>query len=90
MEKHYKIRVHGRVQGVFFRASTQEKAHEVGVKGYVKNEPDGTVYIEAEGPPESLDRFVEWCHEGPPAAKVDKVDKEEAEEPGNFQRFEVR
>jgi len=90
MDKHYNIRVYGRVQGVFFRASTQEKAHELGVKGYVKNEPDGSVYIEAEGPAEALDAFLEWCHKGPAAARVDKVDDQETDNLENFQRFEVR
>ena len=89
MIKHYNIRVHGRVQGVFFRANTQEKAHELGVKGYARNEPDGTVYIEAEGPEEALNRFVDWCHEGPPSARVEKVEQEEGTL-NNFQRFEVR
>ncbi len=89
MEKHYEIRVHGRVQGVFFRASTQEKAHELGIKGFVRNEPDGSVYIEAEGEEEALNRFVDWCHYGPSAASVEKVESEEGSF-SNFQRFEVR
>lgn len=89
MIKHYNLQVHGRVQGVFFRASTQEKANEIGVYGFVKNEPDGTVYIEAEGEDDGLQRFIEWCNKGPMAARVEKVDQE-PDEVKNFQRFEVR
>jgi len=58
------------VQGVFFRASTREKAVELGIKGIVRNEPDGGVYIEAEGGEENLSRFIEWCRHGPAHAKV--------------------
>jgi acylphosphatase len=49
MKKHFNIRISGRVQGVFFRASTKAKAEELGISGFVQNEPDGSVYIEAEG-----------------------------------------
>lgn len=71
--KHVDIRVTGRVQGVFFRVSTQNKARELGVTGTVRNEPDGSVAIEAEAEAAVLDRFVEWCRKGPPNADVKRL-----------------
>jgi acylphosphatase len=74
MKKQFSIRVSGKVQGVFFRASTKETADKLGVKGFVRNEPDGNVYIEAEAEEETLKQFVEWCHLGPPRARVTMVE----------------
>ncbi len=74
--KRLKITVNGRVQGVFFRDSTRNKASELGICGVVRNQPDGAVYIEAEGDDEPLEQFVQWCREGPPWARVEKVDVE--------------
>jgi acylphosphatase len=76
--RHLNIRVAGRVQGVFFRACTRDKAEELGVRGFVRNEPDGSVYIEAEGTTEILDDFVSWCWQGSPAANVSGVTVTEA------------
>lgn len=67
------IIVKGKVQGVYFRASTVEIAVGLGIKGVVSNMPDGSVKITATGELEVLDRLVEWCHRGPSRAKVDKV-----------------
>ncbi|NIQ02016.1 MAG: acylphosphatase [Nitrospinaceae bacterium] len=66
--------VHGRVQGVFFRASTQKKAEELGLAGWVKNRPDGTVEIHAEGQQETLEKLIEWCRQGPALASVSSID----------------
>lgn len=74
MTQHYTIRVTGRVQGVFFRASTKEKADQLGVKGLVRNEPDGSVFIEAEAPVETLREFLNWCRQGPPRAVVNRCE----------------
>jgi acylphosphatase len=74
MIKHFSIRVSGKVQGVFFRASTEQKAREFSIKGFVKNEPDGSVFIEAEGEEENLKLFIEWCQQGPGSARVDRCD----------------
>ena len=71
--KHLSIRVTGRVQGVFFRVSTQRKALELGVNGTVRNEIDGSVAIEAEAEPPALDRFVAWCRKGPANADVKRL-----------------
>jgi acylphosphatase len=73
MKKHYKIRVHGKVQEVYYRASAVDKEHLYSVAGFTRNEVDGTVYIEAEGDEEALIKFVEWCRIGPPRAVVEKV-----------------
>lgn len=70
MKKHVNIKVSGEVQGVFFRASTKEIADALEITGLVRNEPDGSVYIEAEGEEEKLKRFDQWCRKGPPRAQV--------------------
>jgi acylphosphatase len=67
------IKVTGKVQGVFYRQSTLEKARELGIKGFVKNMPDGSVYIEAEGPEADVNALVEWCKRGPKHAVVTKI-----------------
>lgn len=71
--QHRTFLVHGHVQGVFFRQSAQQRARQLGVSGYTRNNPDGTVTIEAEGPAEALDALEAWCHHGPPAAHVTQV-----------------
>ena len=89
-KKRVAMRVHGKVQGVFFRASAQGKALELGLNGYVQNDPDGTVYLEAEGNPEALKQLEEWAHQGPDHARVEKVEVEEKEGLKGFDRFEQR
>lgn len=64
------IIIHGRVQGVFFRASAKEMALELCLKGWVRNMPDGTVEVHIEGSPDALNLFIEWCRKGPSMAKV--------------------
>jgi acylphosphatase len=71
------IKVYGKVQGVGFRFYTQKTARELGVSGYVKNERDGRVYIEAEAEKEIMDTFVEWLKKGPQWARVDEVNVQE-------------
>ena len=71
MEKiHKEIVVKGKVQGVFFRASTKSAAEELGIKGEVRNLPDGNVWIAAEGEENKMEAFIAWCRQGPPLAKV--------------------
>jgi acylphosphatase len=74
---HVSIRISGKVQGVYFRASTKATAEKFGIKGFVRNESDGSVYIVAEGEEESLKQFVAWCHHGPSHAEVSNVDLNE-------------
>jgi acylphosphatase len=87
--KNFKIRVSGRVQGVFFRASTKDIADQLGLVGFVENLPEGDVYIEAQGDELSLKKFVEWCHRGPSHAEVAHVDVEELDL-GDYKGFEVQ
>lgn len=68
-----KINVSGRVQGVSFRFATQQQAQRLGVDGYVQNLPDGSVEIHAQAPESALETFIAWCHQGPPAARVERV-----------------
>jgi acylphosphatase len=87
--KRVSILVKGKVQGVFYRASTVTKAKQLGVKGFVCNEPDGSVYIEAEGDEEKLNELIAWCRVGPPRARVDEVIVEGYNDLRNFSGFEV-
>jgi len=71
----YQIKVNGKVQGVWFRKYTQDKARSLNLKGYVKNLPDGKVYIEVESSkPEKLRQFTEWLPTGSPLSQVTKVE----------------
>lgn len=76
--KHYNIKVTGKVQGVWYRKSTQQKASSLNITGYVKNQPDGGVFIEAEGNEHQLQKLIEWCNSGPEYAIVTSVTFEEA------------
>ena len=90
MLKKLHIKVNGHVQGVFFRATTQEKALELDLKGWVKNTSDSGVEIEAEGEEEVLLKFLEWVKEGPDSAKVEGCDYEWGEASGGFEDFEIK
>lgn len=87
--KHLDIIVSGKVQGVFYRASAQTVAGELGIRGFVRNEPDGSVFIAAEGRDELLERFVAWCHRGPARASVTGVTIHEGPLAG-YDDFKVR
>jgi len=68
------LTIHGHVQGVGFRYFVNQKAQQFGISGFVKNQPNGNVYIEAEGEPEYLELFIKGCKQGPSHAWVAKVD----------------
>ena len=87
--KHFSIRVGGRVQGVFFRASAADMARALGLNGFVRNEEDGSVYIEVEGPYDKLLKFVEWAKKGPPHASVNFCEVSEGDL-RNFLVFEIQ
>jgi DNA polymerase IV len=74
-----KLLIYGRVQGVFFRLETQKAARKAGVTGYVRNMPDGSVEAVVQGPPEKVDQMIQWCGQGPPGARVDRVVTEKAD-----------
>ena len=84
------IRIHGSVQGVWFRQSTVEAVQKIGgITGYVKNEPDGTVFIHVEGEETKLKKFISWCQKGAPLSRVDQVQTQKVEEKG-FENFQIR
>ncbi len=85
-----RIIVKGRVQGVGYRFFTRRTALELGVKGYVRNLPDGTVEVVAEGEPEVLEKFIEKLREGPPLAIVEDMEIREIPADETFDDFEVR
>jgi len=87
--KAYDVIVTGKVQGVFFRASTLRTAIDLSLSGWVQNQADGTVRIWVEGPPEQLQQFISWCHEGPDYASVADVISE-PHTPQGFTEFEIR
>ena len=72
------IVVHGRVQGVGYRDAAVQAAFGLNVKGWVRNRSDGTVEAHAQGAPDAVERYVEWCRQGPPLARVFKVDATDA------------
>ncbi len=77
--RHVSILISGYVQGVFFRASAKAKADELGIVGFVRNQTDGSVYIEAEGEDLDLQNFERWCKQGPPRSQVDQIEIKEGE-----------
>jgi acylphosphatase len=83
------VSVAGRVQGVWFRESCRDRALASGVAGWVRNLDDGRVEVVLEGPPAAVDEVVAWCRQGPPRARVDRVDVVD-EEPVGERGFRVR
>ncbi len=77
-----RIKVHGKVQGVFFRKNTQQKALELGLSGWVKNEDDGTVSVEIEGELHSILAMQSWLRLGPPNAEVKSLEISQGQEQG--------
>ena len=88
-----RVRVHvtieGRVQGVFFRASAQEQANRLGVKGWVRNCPDGAVELVAEGERKNIDDLIAWCGHGPRGAEVREVQVRWEAFTGEFPAFRI-
>ncbi len=82
------ILITGKVQGVFFRKYTCEAADAIGITGFVKNLPDQSVYILATGTNEQLQEFINWCWQGSPRSKVEKVEVKEMESQ-QFKSFQV-
>lgn len=92
MEK--EVRAHaiikGRVQGVFFRAETQQAAQRIGVCGWVRNKYDGTVEAVFEGSPQKVNQAIEWCWQGSPMSQVTDVDVKWEEPTKEFDTFSIR
>mgnify|MGYP001603576752 CR=1 FL=1 len=87
--KHLALKIFGDVQGVNFRYYAKLKADELGLGGLVRNEPDGTVYIEAEGEEEILKEFLNWCRQGPRWVRVDRAEFEYSDKLKNFKEFKI-
>lgn len=84
-----RISITGFVQGVFFRAHTEEKARELGLSGWVRNTENNGVEIHVEGPESAIKHLIDWCQEGPPSAKVEAVHVEEVPDE-KLESFEIR
>lgn len=79
--------VSGRVQGVFFRAATREQALKLGLRGYAKNLVDDRVEVLAAGHVDAIEALAQWLQQGPPMARVDRVERADAEEPAGLTGF---
>ena len=88
--KRIRIVISGDVQGVLFRTYTVQTAQKLGLVGWVRNNPDGSVEIVAEGEREKLENLISWAKKGPPYAKVEKVQFDWEEATGEFSSFDVR
>jgi len=84
------IIVHGYVQGVFFRSEAKRLADRLGLKGYAKNMPDGTVEVIAEGQEDKIKGLIDFCKKGPEAAEVSKVDVKFEGATDEFDRFKIK
>ena len=82
------VRVTGRVQGVGFRAATVRQAHLLGVTGWVRNAPDGSVEALIQGDAEQVDRMLSWLHRGPPSARVAEVAHSQNHTERHFDNFQ--
>lgn len=82
--------IRGYVQGVFFRASTQDMAYSLDLRGWVKNAPDGSVEAVFEGPRDEVEKAVQWCRKGPPGANVSDVEEKWSDHSGEFKSFEIK
>ncbi|MGV2620204.1 UNVERIFIED_CONTAM: acylphosphatase [Halobacillus marinus] len=88
--KRKRLTIHGRVQGVGFRAAAKQKADYLGICGWVKNQPDGTVLMEAEGEEAVLNTFVDEISKGPtPFSSIRHIDQEDREDSKQHNKFKV-
>ncbi len=85
-----KLRISGRVQGVCYRWYTRDMAVELGLTGWVRNRPDGTVELVAEGERDRLEQLLGWCRRGPDLARVTDIQAEWEQGTGEFQQFSIR
>lgn len=84
------LKITGRVQGVWFRGSTQQQAALLGLSGWVRNMPDGSVEAYVEGEKEIIETFIQWCHRGPTMARVENVEVEWTKPGDDLDGFSMR
>lgn len=84
------LKIQGRVQGVFYRQSTKETALRLGLTGWARNCSNGSVEAVFEGSKETVDAAIEWCRQGPPAARVTEVAVDWQDFQGEFSGFDIR
>ncbi len=89
MEKRCKIKIYGKVQGVGFRYFVKRNAEGLNLFGFVRNEPDGCVYVDAEGEQEKLQELAELCDKGPRPGLVDRTELSWSDELANYSDFEI-
>lgn len=89
MSKRFHVRISGRVQGVFFRASTWKTARSLGLTGWVRNLPDGRVEAVFEGEKDAAEKMLAWCRTGTPPARVERLEFDVEKPTGEFKAFEV-
>ena len=87
--KHLKVKIFGNVQGIGFRFEAWQVASRLGLKGFVRNESDGSVYAEAEGNEDALKEFLGWCKKGPPSAVIEKAESDLSDELKYFKEFRM-
>ena len=83
------LRISGKVQGVWYRASAKEAAISIGINGIVWNEPNGDVGAIVQGEQEQVDEFINWCWQGPPLSRVVNIQKEELVSEDIYASFEI-
>jgi len=90
MKSNVHVIISGRVQGVWFRASTKQKAEQLGLKGWIRNTLDGKVEAVFEGDEKKVNEMIEWCHRGPPLSKVENVEVKKQNPTNGFDDFYIR
>jgi acylphosphatase len=83
VQKRISLLITGKVQGVGYRYSVKLKAESMAIRGYVRNQPDGSVFVTVQGENTAVENFVKWCYKGPSAAFVSGVEKI----PGSIEDF---
>jgi acylphosphatase len=90
MKSKVHVIISGRVQGVWFRAYTKQKAVQLGLTGWVRNTLDGNVEAVFEGEENLIQEMLDWCHHGPPSAEVEKVEVEKQTPSNDFDQFSIK
>lgn len=90
MKLNVHVLIYGRVQGVWFRSSTKQKAEQLGLTGWVRNTHDGNVEAVFEGEEKLVKEMIEWCHRGPPLAEVENVEVKKQNPTNGFDGFSIR